>query len=320
MIKRVGCLGLIALILGALWTFNSWQGAGPLPASTKVEINEGTSLRSAAHLLAVKGAIRSSTGFITLAKIFGAGSAIKSGTYRIKAHASAAEILAQLQGGKTVQQLVTIPEGMPSVLVRARLLAEKDLSGDVPLPAEGSVLPESYSFEGGEPRADVLKRMQDAMTKTLADEWARRSANTVASSPQQAIILASIVEKETALASERPLVAGVYSNRVRLGMRLQADPTVIYPVTKGRPLGRRIRKSELAADNGYNTYLKPGLPAGPIANPGRAAIAAVLNPADTKSLYFVANGKGGHIFSETLQGQNENVQKWFALRRARGEM
>jgi len=140
------------------------------------------------------------------------------------------------------------------------------------------------------------------------------------STPKQALILASIVEKETSLASERALVAGVYSNRVRHGMRLQADPTVIYPVTKGRPLGRRIRKSELAADNGYNTYLKPGLPRGPIANPGRAAIAAALNPAQTSALYFVANGQGGHVFSETLQGQNANVAKWFALRRARGEM
>ena len=205
-------------------------------------------------------------------------------------------------------------------MVRDRLMAEKYLTGDIPVPAEGSVLPESYSFETSEPRAAVLKRMQDAMTKTLAELWDKRSNNTVASSPDKAITLASIVEKETALASERPLVAGVYSNRLRMGMKLQADPTVIYPVTKGRPLGRRIRKSELAADNGYNTYLKPGLPAGPIANPGRAAITAVLNPADTKALYFVANGKGGHSFSETLNGQNENVQKWFALRRARGEM
>ena len=164
------------------------------------------------------------------------------------------------------------------------------------------------------------KRMQAAMTKTLAALWDARDANTVAKSPAQAITLASIVEKETALAEERPLVAGVYSNRVRMGMRLQADPTVIYPVTKGRPLGRRIRKSELAADNGYNTYLKPGLPAGPIANPGKASIAAVLNPADTKALFFVANGKGGHVFSETNEGQNANVKKWFALRRARGEM
>ncbi len=320
MTKRLGCLGVILLVVAAIWSFSAWRGSGPAETALRVSIPEGASLRSAARVLAEKGAIRSATGFVRLAKVFGGGEAIKSGEYRFKAHESAADILTQLQGGKTVQQLVTIPEGMPSVMVRDRLMAEKDLIGEVPVPTEGSVLPDSYAFDAGETRAAVLKRMQAAMTKTLAELWDARDASTVAKSPEQAITLASIVEKETALASERPLVAGVYSNRVRRGMKLQADPTVIYPVTKGRPLGRRIRKSELAADNGYNTYLKPGLPAGPIANPGKASIAAVLNPAETKALFFVANGKGGHVFSETNEGQNANVQKWFALRRARGEM
>ncbi len=320
MLKRIGCLGVIAFAVAIIWSFSAWRGAGPLATPTHVSIPEGASLRSAARLLASKGAIRSSTSFVGFAKIFGGSEGIKSGEYRFKAHESAAEILTQLQDGKTIQLLVTIPEGMPSVMVRDRLMAEKQLTGDVEVPPEGAVLPESYSFEAGETRAAVLKRMMAAMDKTLAQLWDARSADTVAQTPAQAIILASIVEKETALASERPLVAGVYSNRVRRGMRLQADPTVIYPLTKGRPLGRRIRKSELAADNGYNTYLKPGLPRGPIANPGKAAIAAVLNPAKTNALYFVANGQGGHVFSETLEGQNANVSKWFAIRRARGEM
>jgi len=320
MFKRLGCLGVVVLVIAAFWSVSTWYGSGPLGAATRISIPEGASVRSTARILAANGAIRSAYGFVLFAKLQGGGADIKSGEYRFKAHESAADILAQLVDGKTVQLLVTIPEGMPSVMVRDRLMAEKQLTGDIDVPAEGSVLPESYSFEDGESRAAVLKRMQAAMDKTLTTLWDQRSPTTVAKTPEQALTLASIVEKETALASERPHVAGVYSNRLRLGMRLQADPTVIYPITKGRPLGRRIRQSELAADNGYNTYLKPGLPKGPIANPGKAAIAAVLNPEETRDLYFVANGQGGHVFSETLEGQNANVQKWFALRRARGEM
>ena len=194
------------------------------------------------------------------------------------------------------------------------------LVGDIPVPAEGSILPDSYSYERGEKRSSVVKRMQTAMTKTLADLWAKRKPSSVVTSPEQAIILASIVEKETGVAAERRLVAGVYSNRVRIGMKLQADPTVIYPVSKGLPLGRRILKSELAASNGYNTYAMTGLPVGPIANPGKASIAAVLDPEPTRALYFVADGSGGHVFAETLAGHNANVEKWFALRKAKGEM
>jgi UPF0755 protein len=162
--------------------------------------------------------------------------------------------------------------------------------------------------------------MQDAMTKTLAELWPKRGANTVVTSPREAVILASIVEKETGKAAERRMVAGVYSNRVRIGMKLDADPTVIYPITKGKPLGRRILRSELNANNGYNTYAMAGLPVGPIANPGKESIAAVLNPEPTQALYFVADGTGGHVFANTLAEHNANVQKWFALRRARGEM
>jgi UPF0755 protein len=139
-------------------------------------------------------------------------------------------------------------------------------------------------------------------------------------SPEEAIILAAIVEKETGKPSERRMVAGVYSNRVRLGMKLQADPTVIYPVTKGKPLGRRILRSELNADNGYNTYARAGLPAGPIANPGKESIAAVLDPEPTRNLFFVADGTGGHVFAETGAQHNANVEKWYAIRRSRGEM
>jgi UPF0755 protein len=177
------------------------------------------------------------------------------------------------------------------------------------VPAEGSVLPDSYSYSRGEPRAAVLKRMTAAMDKTLAELWAKRKPSTIARSPEEAVTLASIVEKETGVPAERRMVAGVYSNRLRIGMPLQADPTVIYPVTKGKPLGRRILQSELHADNGYNTYARPGLPVGPIANPGRASIEAVLDPAPTRAIYFVADGKGGHVFADTLAEHNANVAK-----------
>jgi UPF0755 protein len=209
---------------------------------------------------------------------------------------------------------------MPSILVYEKLMANKLLTGPIPVPAEGSVLPDSYSYTRGEPRAAVLKRMRAAMDKTLAKLWAQRKPTTVARTPEEAVTLASIVEKETGVPAERRMIAGVYSNRLRIGMPLQADPTVIYPVTKGKPLGRRILQSELRADNPYNTYTRPGLPEGPIANPGRASIEAVLDPAPTKAIYFVANGKGGHVFADTLAEHNANVAKWYALRRARGEM
>jgi UPF0755 protein len=296
-----------------------WLQGGINDKSERIIIPEGASIKTTAHLLFARGLIHSDSGFIWLARVMHKGG-IKAGAYRVKPHMSALAVYDMLVSGKTEQLLVTIPEGMPAIMVQERLAATKDLTGPAPLPQEGSVLPDSYAYEAGETRADVLDRMKVAMSKALDEAWSSRSASAVPTSREQAITLASIVEKETAKAEERPLVAGVYSNRLRLGMKLQADPTVIYPVTHGKPLGRRIRKSELETDNGYNTYLKPGLPRGPIANPGRAAIAAVLNPASTKALYFVANGSGGHIFSETLAGQNENVRKWFALRHERGEM
>jgi UPF0755 protein len=158
------------------------------------------------------------------------------------------------------------------------------------------------------------------MTKLLAQLWPKRSADCPLTNVQQAVILASIVEKETGKPAERPMIAGVYCNRLKIGMKLDADPTVIYAVTKGKPLGRRILKSELEAANPYNTYRRPGLPAGPIANPGKASIEAVLHPAATKAMYFVADGTGGHLFAETLKEQNSNVARWYAMRRQRGQM
>jgi UPF0755 protein len=310
--------GALALAIGVpLWM---WRGPGPLPKQTIVRIPEGATIASAARVLSKADAIRSATWFRGLAGRLGAPDPIRAGAFAIPAHASAAAILDILQHGRPAYRLVTIPEGMPSVLVQDRLLATKLLTGPAPLPPEGSVLPDSYAYQDGEPRFAVVQRMQKAMSKLLAAQWAARAPGLVVTTPQQALTLASIVEKETALPAERATVAAVYANRLRAGMPLQADPTVIYPVTKGRPLGRRILESELHAKNGYNTYAEAGLPAGPICNPGRASLNAVLHPAPSKALYFVANGKGGHVFADTLAEHNANVRKWYAIRHARGEM
>lgn len=297
-----------------------WTAAGPLERETSVVIKPGSSITSAAEKLEKSGAVKSASAFVKRAKVFGASSTIKAGEFVIPAKASNSDILSILTSGKTVQRMVTIPEGMPSIMVYERIMANDRLSGSISIPAEGSVLPDSYAFDKNEPRADVLQRMQDAMTKTIAELWPERSADTAVRTPLEALTLASIVEKETALKSELRIVAGVYSNRLRTGMRLQADPTIIYPITKGKPLGRRILRSEITDVNDYNTYAMAGLPKGPIANPSRAAIAAVLNPQKTSALYFVADGKGGHVFADTLQEHNANVAKWYALRRQRGEM
>lgn len=321
--RRLGCvILLIGLAVAALVTFQfvrGWTEDGP-GKDVIVVIPEGSTLAEAAVVLKGAGVIRSADAFVTRARVFGGGASIKAGEFRIPAGASNRDILAILQGGKAVTRLVTIPEGMPSVLVHERLMANDQLTGDVAVPEEGTVLPDSYAFDKDEPRAAVLTRMQTAMTKFLSAEWPKRSPRAVVKSPREAIILASIVEKETSVAAERPIVAGVYGNRLRANMMLQADPTIIYPITKGKPLGRRIRKSEIAAVNDYNTYAMVGLPKGPIANPGRLSIRAVLQPADTKALYFVADGKGGHIFANTYQEHNENVRRWFEIRRARGEL
>lgn len=322
--RRFGCLILViaAVIIGLVAGnfIYGWNASGPLENERQIIIKSGSSLGMAARALEEEGVIKSADAFLNRAKIFGGSESIKAGEFVIPAGASNATILNILQGGKTIQRLITIPEGTPSIIVHEKLMAEKLLTGDIAVPAEGSILPDSYSFERGEQRAAVVARMQKAMKDTIAELWPTKTAASVVKTPEEAIILAAIVEKETALASERRTVAAVYSNRVTRNMMLQADPTIIYPITKGKPLGRRIRQSEIAAVNDYNTYSMVGLPKGPIANPGRASIEAVLNPVETEYLFFVADGKGGHVFANTLAEHNANVEKWFAIRRQRGEM
>lgn len=318
--KRLLALILILAALGFGGSLYLWRGAGPLGRPTNVLIPEGASLALAARELKRANAIRSVDLFRGLARLYGSRDPVRAGEFVLPAHASPAAILDTLQHGRPALHLVTVPEGMPSVLVHDKLAAARGLTGTAPTPAEGAVLPDSYGYRLGEARVAVAARMTKAMERELARQWAHRAGNLVVGTPREALILASVVEKETGKPAERATVAAVYANRLRAGMPLQADPTVIYPVTKGRPLGRRILQSELHARNGYNTYAMAGLPAGPICNPGRKSIEAVLHPAASRALYFVADGTGGHVFADTLAEHNANVRKWYAIRHARGEM
>jgi UPF0755 protein len=310
------------LILAALLViYFLWWAPGPKRGPHDVMVPEGASLGSVSRLLAKEGAIPGTAKtYYVMARIFGSGDPIQAGEFEIPRGMGGADILDLLQHGRPAQRLVTVTPGMPAIIVSENLAANRYLTGALPPIEEGSVLPDSYGYQRGDTRAALVKRMQSAMTRTLDQLWLQRSTDCPVASKEQAVILASIVEKETGKASERPVVAGVYCNRLKIGMPLQADPTVIYAVTKGKALGRRILKSELHSDNGYNTYRRSGLPDGPIANPGKASIEAVLHPAPTKALYFVADGTGGHVFAETLAEQNANVAKWYAIRRQRGEM
>jgi UPF0755 protein len=284
-------------------------------------IPEGSTVASVARKLEKEGAIPGTAKtYYAMARLFGSNDPIQAGEFELRRGMGGAAILDLLQHGKPLLRLITVTEGMPAIIVQEKLAANPYLAGPTPPIEEGSVLPDSYGYQRGEMRAALASRMQKAMDKTIGELWPKRSTDCPIAMPEQAVILASIVEKETGKASERPIIAGVYCNRLKIGMPLQADPTVIYPVTKGKPLGRRILKSELQAQNDYNTYRRRGLPEGPIANPGKASIQAVLHPAQTKALYFVADGTGGHVFANTLAEQNANVARWFALRRQRGQM
>jgi len=322
--KKPVRLALLALPLAAVLVVGSvlhgWYGAGPLAENRAFVVPDGASLPMVATKLQKSGAIYSARAFRFHARLLSSGAAVKAGEFLLPKGASERQIVAILSGNEAIRRFVTIPEGLPSIMVQERLVAQPFLTGQAEAPAEGSILPDTYDIKAGESRAAVLARMQAAMAKTLADLWAKRGPDTVAKTPEEALVLASIVEKETGKPSERAMVAGLYSNRLREHIMLQADPTIIYPITKGKPLGRRIRQSEIQAKNDYNTYSMTGLPKGPITNPGRDSIEAVLHPAKTKALYMVADGTGGHAFADTLAEHNRNVEHWFAIRRARGEI
>ncbi|WP_396593647.1 endolytic transglycosylase MltG [Brevundimonas sp. R86498] len=305
------------LIAGLAWAWSVYYAPGPAARqgdSTVVTLPSGSGVSVIAARLKNAGVIRSTDMFKAAATLTGADRRLRAGEYEVPTGASLRSVLRLLTDGRVVRHFVTIPEGWSSAQAVDILNAEPILTGTIEeVPEEGTLWAETYEIARGETRASVIARMQRAAADNLAELWAARSPDTVVRTPEDAVILASIVEKETGVARERPRVAAVFSNRIRLGMRLESDPTIIYGITKGRPLGRGIRRSELERDTGYNTYLIDGLPPTPISNPGRQSLAAVLNPPRTEDLFFVADGTGGHAFARTYEEHLRNVARWRAI-------
>jgi len=289
-----------------------FSAPGPLPAEVIVLLPRGAALDDTSRLLALHGVIGNETLFRLGARYRREDRAIRYGEYRIPAGASMEEVLALLVSGDTIEHKVTVVEGLTSYQIVEILRASEILTGEIAeLPKEGSLAPDTYFIQRNQSRGDVVARMAEAQAAVLAEAWQKRAAGLPLASPEEVLVLASIVEKETGLADERGMVASVFVNRLRRGMALQSDPTVIYGVTGGKgPLGRGLRRSELDRATPYNTYLIAGLPPTPIAAPGRDAIMAVVNPAETNYLYFVADGTGGHVFAATLAQHNRNVAAW----------
>ncbi len=301
----------LALLAGILfWGVNDYNGPGPLDRNKVVVIDKGASLDAISAALADAGVIAHPRVFALGATLTGKSAELKAGEYEFPAHISPALAIELLESGKVVHHKLTIPEGLTSAEVAALVASAPALDGKVdPMPAEGSLLPETYQYLFGERRQDIIARMSHGMAQALEAAWARRSAGLPLKTPEQALILASIIEKETARPEERARIAGVYIERLRRCMKLQADPTVAYAVTKGGtvPMSHPLDHADLATDSPYNTYLVKGLPPTPIANPGLASIYAVVNPDDRGELYFVADGTGGHAFSKSLAGHNQGV-------------
>jgi UPF0755 protein len=275
-------------------------------------VPRGAGLASIADGLAAAGVISDADVFVLGVRLFVGAKSLQAGEYAFAPGGSMQDAATLIASGRTVVHRFTIPEGLTSAEIVALLESVEALDGVVAeVPPEGVLLPETYHFHRGDSREVVLQRMQESMTKALAEVWQMRAENLPLQSPEEALALASIVEKETGVDGERALVAGVFVNRLRKGMPLQSDPTVVYGITLGKaPLGRALTRQDLAQPSPYNTYQINGLPPGPIANPGRAALEAAVNPAVTDFFYFVAAGDGGHTFAKTLREHNNNVAKW----------
>ncbi len=293
---------------------------GPLATSAVVVIPKGEGLSAIAERLEHDGVIDDRRVFMTsiLYFIYFRGHAsLKAGEYEFRKHASMRQVLDTLVEGKSVGHKITFAEGLTSQQIVARLMADPELEGEIAaVPPEGTLLPDTYRYGLGDTRQDILERMENAQAKFLANLWEKRDEGIVVKTPEEAVVLASIVEKETSRADERPRIASVFQNRLRKNMRLQSDPTIIYGLVGGRGvLDHPIQQDELERDTPYNTYKINGLPPTPIANPGRASIEAVLKPAKTKDLYFVADGTGGHAFAPSLEEHNKNVVRWRQVER-----
>lgn len=309
-------LAATALVVGAgllaFYVIDRFERSGPLAADTVIFIPQGSGVEAIARLLDQAGAIEDPLVFRLGVRLLRAGRELRAGEYLFAVALSNRDVIDLLRSGQTVVRRLTLAEGLTSQEIVALVERAAALEGRVDtLPPEGSLLPETYHYARGDRRGELVARMARARDELLSQLWAGRAPNLPVATPQEAVVLASIVEKETGIAGERPRVASVFVNRLNKGMRLQSDPTVVYGLTGGKgALGRALTRKDLQVPSPYNTYLIDGLPPGPIANPGRAALEAVLNPARTAFLYFVADGSGGHAFAKTLAEHNRNVAKW----------
>jgi UPF0755 protein len=296
----------------AAWFWHEFNSAGPLRDEKIVVIPKGAGMNGIAKVLADAGVIDNPLVFKLGARFAAEGVPLHAGEFKFPASVSPRGAMRVLIEGKVVLHRITIAEGLTVSEVYDMLTAQPDLEGPVPpKPPEGSLLPETYFFVLGDTRAQLVERMRSEMQVQLAALWEKRDKDIPLTSPDQAVILASVVEKETSQDDERARVAAVFYNRMKKGMALQSDPTIIYALTDGKgKLDRLLTTADLKLDSPYNTYTNTGLPKGPIANPGLAALKGVLRPQKTKELYFVADGTGGHAFAETLDQHNKNVAKW----------
>jgi UPF0755 protein len=310
----------LVIVLGVLvagvveWGLAGFSAPGPAArqgTETVVFVKSGMGLRGIAQTLADAGVLTRPALFAIGVRVSGKTSDLKAGEYAIPSRAGMRDIMEILVAGKSIARKITVAEGLTSQMVYDAVNENSQLVGEAgPVPPEGSLLPETYLFSRGQTRADLIAKMQKAQDDLLDRLWEKRARDLPYTTKEEAIILASIVEKETGIARERPHIASVFVNRLRIGMRLQSDPTIIYGITKGYPIGRRIRQSEIERATPFNTYVIGGLPPEPICNPGKDAIEAVLNPAVSKDLYFVADGTGGHVFAANPDEQARNVAKW----------
>jgi UPF0755 protein len=305
---------LLALIGGVTFVIGKqrFDMAGPLTQETVVNIPRNFGTRDIADLLEREGVIDQSWLFVGGVVALNVREELKFGEYQFAAHASLRDVVETIRQGKVVQHTFTVPEGLTSEQIVARLSENDVLAGSiVTVPREGTLLPETYKFTRGTTRELVIRRMQEAQQRVLKEIFERRSPDLPIKTPEQLVTLASIVEKETGKPEERTRVAAVFVNRLKQRMKLQSDPTIIYGLVGGKgTLGRPILRSEIEMPTPYNTYAIEGLPPGPIANPGRAALEATANPARTKELFFVADGSGGHAFAENYEQHQKNVARW----------